>query len=229
MACDLRERHARAVEKRNLEENDPDPARRGAAGYRPRVAGREGKRRTAALPADVEVRRSSRRRRTVTAYRENGRTIVLVPARMANNEIARYVEDLVRRLDARDRRTLPDDDHLRRRAEELSARFLHDKAQPSSVRWVTNQRKRWGSCTPVDGSIRLSTRLQGMPDYVIDYVLLHELAHLLVPGHGEDFEALMSGFPQLEQARCFLDGVSFAEANFVAQQEPEEPGQVSLF
>jgi predicted metal-dependent hydrolase len=204
------------------------PASRGAAGYRPRVAGRSGKRQKA-LPADVEVRRSSRRRRTVTAYRENGRTIVLVPARMANNEIATYVEDLVRRLDARDRRTLPDDDQLRRRAEELSARFLHDKARPSSVRWVTNQRKRWGSCTPVDGSIRLSMRLQGMPDYVVDYVLLHELAHLLVPGHGADFESLMSGFPQLDQARSFLDGVSFAEANFNVTQEPDEPGQVSLF
>jgi predicted metal-dependent hydrolase len=193
------------------------------------VARGESKRRGASLPADVEVRRSTRRRRTVTAYRENGRTVVLVPARMGNNEIARYVEDLVRRLDARDRRTLPDDDHLRRRAQELSARFLHDKARPTSVRWVTNQRKRWGSCTPVDGSIRLSTRLQGMPDYVIDYVLLHELAHLLIPGHGADFEALMSDFPQLEQARSFLDGVSYAEANFTAPQEPEEPGQVSLF
>lgn len=207
------------------------------AGYRPRVGssgpdeaseGRSSRRRGTSLPPDVEVRRSARRRRTVTAYRENGRTIVLVPARMASREIARYVEDLVRRLDARDVRTFPDDEHLRRRADELNERYLHDRAQPSSVRWVDNQRKRWGSCTPVDGTIRLSTRLQGMPDFVIDYVLLHELGHLLVPGHGPDFESLMAPFPHLERARAFLDGVSYAEAHLSAPAN-EPPGQARLF
>jgi predicted metal-dependent hydrolase len=145
---------------------------------------------------------------------------------MGNNEIASYVEDLVRRLDARDRRTLPNDDELRRRAEELSARYLHGRARPTSVRWVTNQRKRWGSCTPVDGSIRLSTRLQGMPEYVIDYVLLHELAHLLVPGHGQHFEALMTTYPLLDHARAYLEGVSFAETHLTSTPSP---GQASLF
>ena len=73
---------------------------------------------------------------------------------------------------------------------ELSRRYLDDRAEPSSVRWVDNQQQRWGSCTIDDGSIRLSHRLQGMPAWVIDYVLLHELAHLLVPGHGPEFWAL---------------------------------------
>ena len=182
--------------------------------------------RTPELPADVEVRRSTRRRRTVTAYRENGRTIVLVPARMGQREIARYVDDLVKRLDAR--RPLQDDEELRTRALNLSQTYLEAKATPSNVRWVTNQRRRWGSCTPVDATIRLSSRMQGMPDWVIDYVLLHELVHLLEPSHGPEFERWMQGFPRLEQARAFLEGASFAEQNFLPEPSVE-PGQAQLF
>lgn len=165
------------------------------------------------LPAGVEVRRSARRRRTVTAYREAGRTVVLVPARMPAREIAAYVADLVGRLEARERRTRGSDSELAARAGALSRRYLGGSAVPTSVRWVTNMRTRWGSCTPLDGTIRLSHRLAAMPAYVVDYVLVHELAHLLVPGHGRDFEALMSAYPHLERARAFLDGVAHAQAH----------------
>ena len=71
-----------------------------------------------------------------------------------------------------------------------------------------NQERRWGSCTPSTGTIRLSDRLREMPSYVVDYVLVHELVHLLVPGHGPDFWALVARYPLTERARGFLDGVS---------------------
>lgn len=178
------------------------------------------------IPPDVDVRRSARRRRTVTAYRENGRTVVLVPARMGQREIARYVDDLVKRLDAR--RPLQDDEELRERAQQLSHTYLEGKVTPSNVRWVSNQRRRWGSCTPVDATIRLSSRMQGMPDFVIDYVLLHELVHILEPTHGPDFEKWMKDFPQLTEAQAFLEGASFAEQNFLPAPVGE-PGQIQLF
>lgn len=180
------------------------------------------------LPEDVQVRASSRRRRTVTAYRERGRTIVLVPARMPRAEIVGYVRDLVGRLEARDRRRRPSDAGLATRADELSARYLGGAAEPASVRWVDNQQQRWGSCTPYDRTIRLSSRMHDMPDYVIDYVLLHELAHLLVPGHGPDFEALLVDYPRLLEARAFLAGVDHAGARAGTpepspMQRPERP------
>ena len=68
------------------------------------------------------------------------------------------------------------------RAAALSAAHLDGLAVPASVRWVDNQHRRWGSCTPADRSIRLSSRLRSMPEYVVDYVLVHELVHLLEPG-----------------------------------------------
>jgi predicted metal-dependent hydrolase len=156
-------------------------------------------------PPRVEVRRSPRRRRTVSAYRDGDRTVVLIPARMTRAEESEWVAAMVARLDARDRRTRPSDDELMARARTLADRYLPGAA-PSSVRWVANQTQRWGSCTVDDGSIRLSTRLRGMPEWVIDYVLLHELAHLRVPGHGPDFWALLTDFPYVERARGFLEG-----------------------
>lgn len=164
------------------------------------------------LPAGVEVRASRRRRRTVTAYREAGRTVLLVPERMSGPEILRFAAELLGRLDAPDRRVPRSDSDLLARAHALSADYLGGRAQPASVRWVTNQQRRWGSCTPLDGSIRLSDRLAPMPAYVVDYVLLHEVAHLLVANHGPAFDRLLTGYPRLVEAQAFLAGVDHALA-----------------
>lgn len=96
------------------------------------------------------------------------------------------------------------------RAARLSERYLDGAASPRSVRWVENQRARWGSCTPEDGSIRLSHRLQGMPTWVVDYVLLHELAHLIVADHGPEFWRLLARYPRTERARGYLEGAGAA-------------------
>ena len=162
------------------------------------------------VPPEVEVRRSPRRRRTVSAYREGGRTVVLIPARMSRAEERHWVEVMVQRLAAREARRQPSDETLLARARELSRRHLDDRAVPTSVRWAANQRSRWGSCTVTDGSIRVSTRLAGMPGWVLDYVLIHELTHLVVPGHGADFWALVARYPRTERARGFLEGYAAA-------------------
>jgi hypothetical protein len=96
----------------------------------------------------------------VSAYREGDRTVVMIPARMTRAEEKHWVALMVERLAKQDRRRRPDDDELLARARDLSRRHLGGRAKPASVRWVTNQGSRWGSCTPVDGSIRLSSRLQ---------------------------------------------------------------------
>ncbi|TSB08304.1 M48 family metallopeptidase, partial [Streptomyces benahoarensis] len=118
---------------------------------------------------------------------------------------------MLERLAAKDGRRRPGDAELTERAAALSARFLGGEARPASVRWVTNQNSRWGSCTPAEGTIRLSHRLQGMPEYVVDYVLLHELAHLLVPGHSPRFWKLLDAYPRTERARGYLEGIAAAE------------------
>jgi predicted metal-dependent hydrolase len=161
----------------------------------------------------VEVRRSARRRRTVTAYRELGRTVVLIPAAFSPAEERRWVAQMVAKLQTREerrKRSLGGDTELMTRARALSLAHLDGLAEPISVRWVDNQYRRWGSCTPADRSIRLSSRLRSMPEYVVDYVLVHELVHLIEPGHDDRFWALVGRYPRAERARGFLEGVELA-------------------
>ncbi len=172
---------------------------------------------------DVEVRRSTRRRRTVSARREAGRVVILIPASMSRTEERVWVARMLKKLEAGERRRSPSDQDLLARANDLSARYLGGHARPTSIRWVSNQRSRWGSCTPADGSIRISDRLRGMPSYVVDYVVLHELAHLLVAGHNRDFWTLLRSYPRLERARGFLDGVALAHGLDIADDIDEEP------
>src|SRR3954463_9119974 len=168
---------------------------------------------------EVEVRRSKRRRRTVSAYRDGYRVVVMIPASLSRKEEAEWVETMLARLERSEKRRKPSDSDLQRRATELSDKYLGGLAVPESVRWVDNQRSRWGSCTPGDRTIRLSTRLQGMPGWVIDYVLVHELAHLLESGHDAKFWAWVDRYPQAERAKGYLIGWSAA-----ARLEPPPGG-----
>ncbi len=166
----------------------------------------------AAPPPLVEVRRSSRRKRTVTAFRERDTIVVLLPGRMSAREEREWVDQMVRRVLAREARAAGPrgDAELADRAAALAAAYLDEVPLPTSVSWVGNQRHRWGSCTPSTGAIRLSDRLRPLPGWVVDYVLLHELAHLVEPTHSARFWSLVARYPRAERARGFLEGYQAA-------------------
>jgi predicted metal-dependent hydrolase len=168
----------------------------------------------------VEVRRSKRAKRNVTAYRDNEKTVVTVPTRMAKRDIPAYVNELVTRLDDRDERSTSQallEQRARRLSRKYLAQDLFDTHLPVSIRWVTNQNARWGSCTPGEGTIRLSHRMVRMPPYVIDSVIVHELIHLLIADHSEAFYTLMNKYPEHEKAKAYLDGFSHAQQNYLPE------------
>lgn len=173
------------------------------------------------LNAQVEVRRSRRRTSTVSAYRDGDRTIVSIPARFSRAQEREWVQRMLDRLADKEQRRRPSDEGLEARARELSEKYLGGRARPSSVRWSTRQGRRWGSCSLPERSIRISTRVRGMPEWVLDYVLLHELAHTLHSGHGPDFWALLDSYPRTERARGFLEGHAFAR-DVGPEDEPGE-------
>lgn len=166
----------------------------------------------------VRILRSTRRRRTVSGVWKDGAAVISVPAslsiRQEDEWIERMVPDiLARRARARERYGAGADDELMRRAGELDRRHFGGRAQPVSVRWVTNQTSRWGSASPGDGTIRLNHRLQRMPRWVQDYILVHELAHLIAEdGHGPQFKALEDHYGRKAEAKAYLEGVSFGMA-----------------
>ena len=169
----------------------------------------------------VEVRRSRKRRRTVAAYREDEKVVVLIPARMTRAEEKEWVRTMLARLERQEKRRRPSDAGLMRRARDLNSRYLDGQATAETVRWVDNQNSRWGSCTPADRAIRLSRRLQGMPAWVIDYVLVHELAHLIEIGHTAAFWELVDRYPKAERAKGFLEGVAAASQLGITADDPD--------
>lgn len=161
---------------------------------------------------EVVITRSARRRKTLSARWQDGRIAVAVPAGMPPAAEERAVEELVARV-LRRRRNAVGDQALLERARRLNRQYLAGRAEPADIRWVANQRSRWGSCTTGRGTIRLSDRLQDMPGWVVDAVVVHELAHLLHRGHGEQFHRAVRAYPRYAEAMAFLEGVSHGWAH----------------
>lgn len=177
----------------------------------------------------VRVVRSARRTRTISAAWREGMVVISIPARLSRGDEEVYVEDMVRKIQRKRsgvRGAVPNEE-LMVRAAELNRTYLRGLADPVSVRWVRNQNSRWGSASLREKTIRLSHRLMNMPIYVRDYVLVHELAHLVEPldGHGPRFKAWLAGYPRAAEASAFLAGVSFAGH---AEHVPEAEGLESL-
>jgi hypothetical protein len=162
---------------------------------------------------EVEVRVSARRKKTSEAKWVGGRIVVSLPAHLDIESRQKTIDWLVDRLLTRHRlQSSTSDDALLARAIELSDRYLVG-TRPASVRWVTNQTARWGSCSYYSGHIRVSHRLRAVPDWVLDSVLVHEVAHLTHPDHSRAFHRLAGAYPRHKDAGIFLAGYGLGLAN----------------
>jgi len=168
---------------------------------------------------DVEIRTSKRRRKSATAYWSDGRIVVVLPSHLRGNDRTAMVDWLVARVMARRPGATASDEALFDRALHLGRRYVPG-AEPTSVRWVTNQHKRWASCTAETGEIRLSHRLKEVPSWVLDAVLVHELAHLVFPDHSVQFHGLADRFPRQGEAGTFLEGFALGLDAMVKREQP---------
>ena len=166
----------------------------------------------------IDIIRSPNRRKTASARLVDGRVEVRVPAGISTEEERRLVESLVGRVMRKARNTsraLPD---LKRRAAELNRLYFDGKLQLREIRWVANQQRRYGSCTPSTATIRISDRVASMPSWVLDYVIVHELAHLVEANHSPRFWKLVGRYPLSERARGYLIAVGLE-----AESGPDQP------
>ena len=147
----------------------------------------------------IDVIRSEKRKRTAQASVVGGRLRVRIPAGLSSEQEAAMVSDLVTRAT---RRILSTEVDLETRARKLAERY--GLSPPPSIEWSDRQHTRWGSCSPTEGRIRISNRLASMPPWVLDWVLIHELAHLEVPDHSERFQALVRRYELGERAKGYL-------------------------
>jgi predicted metal-dependent hydrolase len=167
---------------------------------------------------EIVVIRSSRRKKNISAYRQGGRIVVSIPARMSKADERAMVPEMVAKIRAQEAVATMSEESLQIRAGQLLTEFAPEILQrPASVNWRA-MRERWGSCTGIDRSIRISDRLKGAPEYVLDYVLFHEAIHLEFFDHGEQFKQLLARFPMEAQAEAYLQGYEAAENALTAPE-----------
>lgn len=97
-------------------------------------------------------------------------------------------DELQSRIDALYRREVT-------RALPTAAAHIEAAANVHATRWsVRRMKTRWGSCTPKTGAIRINSALAAYPSICLDYVVAHELTHLLEPSHNARFHTLLDRF-----------------------------------
>ena len=158
---------------------------------------------------EVEVVRSEKRKRTMQAYIVDGKLRVLVPAGLPQEQESKLVETMIARAN---RKLSSAGVDLMGRATQLATKYR--LPTPASAEWSDRQQARWGSCTSSEGRIRISNRLASMPGWVLDWVLVHELAHLEEANHGERFQALAGRYELGERAKGYLIAKSEERASF---------------
>ena len=154
---------------------------------------------------EVEIQSSARRKKTGTAHWSGSRIIVQIPANVRGKDRTIFVDELVERLLTQRPQVAAGDGMLEERARLLAAQY-NDGVEPVSVRWVTNQQARWASCSPGTKEIRVSSRLRQCPEWVIDAVLVHELAHLQVADHSPAFYEIANRHPRQDDSELYLEG-----------------------
>jgi predicted metal-dependent hydrolase len=161
----------------------------------------------------VEIIRSQKRRKTVSAELKDGTLVVRAPQAMSDAELGPIIENLQKRLARQiEKRHAPHtDDDLEQLARQLNNQYFKGNLHWQSIRYVTNQNKRFGSCTPSQGTIRISHRLAKMPRWVLKYVVMHELAHLKEANHGPRFWKLVNRYALTERARGYLMAVGLED------------------
>lgn len=163
----------------------------------------------------VQIIESTRRKKTVSAKVVGGVLEVRTPVGLHRTERDAHIRQLAARL-ARKRASTELD--LPSRAAALAKKY--GLPRPNSIEWSSRQNSRWGSCTPSQGSVRISDRMSGMPKWVVDYVIIHELAHLVHLHHDADFHALVARYPRAERAEGFLEAVSLGFTDGLSPQTP---------
>lgn len=160
---------------------------------------------------ELKIIRSERRTKSVSARMVGDVLEIRAPVHISEADLASIIEQLKQKIEGKKTRQKAreqfGDLELAARAHVLNKTYFGGKLKWTSIRWVSNQNKRFGSCTSAQGTIRISDRLAAMPGFVLDYVLVHELAHLVEANHGPRFWKLVNRFPRTERARGYLMAV----------------------
>jgi predicted metal-dependent hydrolase len=177
--------------------------------------------------SQITIVRSKRRKKTIQTKYGDGRLWIYLPAGMSTKDEQKWINRMIERNERwqQQKRTLKENDTwLLQRAQELNRKYF-DEVLDFSITFVTNQHSRFGSCTSIDKTIRISERVKTMPSWVQDYIIIHELTHLLHPDHSKKFWEIVNHYKYAERAKGYLIAVGAG----VVKQEMESTNEDDIF
>lgn len=160
---------------------------------------------------NIKINRSDKRAKTVSARMVGDTIEISAPAHLSDAELQPIIENLTARIQRRKQKDSLDDSVLQQMALQLNRLYFGNTLTWASISWSADQNKRYGSCTPSNKTIRISHRLASMPRFVQEYVVMHELAHLVEGNHGPRFWKLVNKYPKTERARGYLMALGLEE------------------
>jgi predicted metal-dependent hydrolase len=155
---------------------------------------------------EYRVVRKERRKRSISAFRSAGIIEIHIPARLSKRQEIELIPEMIAMVLKREAKARKGDEQLLQISLKILKEYLPDfYERPTNITW-RNMNERWGSCTTVDGTIRISERLINAPDYVLNYIIFHELIHLRVHAHDENFYQYLNRYTDQDRAEAFLEG-----------------------
>ena len=157
----------------------------------------------------IEIIRSKKRKKTVQAKVVDNTLRIYLPVGLSKKEESKWIQKMKLQIEKKERKNkLNDSNDLQQRAERINKLYFDGKLD-FSIQFVTNQTMKHGSCTPSTKTIRISDVIAGYPRYVQDYLIMHELTHLIYPDHSNDFWEKVNEYPYVERAKGFLHASEF--------------------
>ena len=154
---------------------------------------------------EVKIIRSRRRRRTISARLVKDTLLVSAPLMLSQERLDKIVAGFKVKFEKkRLKQELDRKQNLVDIARQINEKYFQNKLKLNSIEYVTDQNSKYGCCNFRDGRIRISHKIGLMPEWVRDYVIVHEMARLIEPNHSSAFWDIVSRYKLAERARGYL-------------------------
>lgn len=159
---------------------------------------------------EIKITRSEKRKSTIGARIKNGIMYVNAPVDIPDIKLQKIIEKFKLRFEKKKlKRELSKTHNLMEILQRLNERYFEGKIQVNSIEYSANQDKKFGCCNCKARIIRISHQLAQMPDWVRDYVIIHEMAHIIEPNHSDSFWDIVNRYKLAERARGYLIAKGF--------------------
>jgi len=159
---------------------------------------------------EIKVIRSDKRRKTISARIQKNIMFVYAPKTISDAELNKVIDNFTRRFQRRKLKRGLDETHdLKPAFKQLNSIYFNNSLNVESIEYTANQDRIFGSCNSKTGKIRISHRLAQMPLWVRDYVIIHEMAHLVESNHSKAFWDIVYRYKLAERAIGYLIAKGF--------------------